>query len=119
LITWQLSLSGNALRVLVAIREGNVTDNALMNRTLAHFITAVRALEREGLITHEHHVGIPREGEQPVFATPGRKYHYEITTKGELALQLAAFDLQDFLAEVGLELSRDATPTLTERGDGA
>lgn len=102
MIIFQLTLSGQQLRTLVAIKHGNALAS-----NIPSFVSSANALLREHLVTHESCVCKPRhpaDGSHK-FPTKGRKWHWEITTKGELALQLAAQDLHDFLEEVTGELA--------------
>ena len=132
MIVWQLSLSGHALRTLVLIREGNWHD--IEHRTVPdHFVTWVRSLKREKLISHEAPCncdGPPswwrdsvmpedslwREGQH--WHEKGRKATFEITHKGELALELAAEDIGDFLEEVRAEILPPAKRGLIDRIKG-
>lgn len=91
MIIWQLTLSAAQLRTLVALRHKRFPERGSPDS----FISSVRALMREGLVTHH-----------PERLTPkltGGPFPYDVTKKGRLALQLAAVDVGDFLREISNE----------------
>ena len=109
MIIFQITLSGRQIRTLVGIKNHSWFKDD-QRGSPDHFITSVRALERDHLITHEN----PCECDQPTrwkadsHDSEGKLRHYhtkrtdnfEITKKGEIALELIAMDLQDFIKEV-------------------
>lgn len=111
MIIFQLTLSGHQLRALVAVRETDSPWNRLSG-VPDHWMSSSRALIREGLVTHESPCDckkatkhVYRETSMPYpkprhFHQAGRRWPFEITEKGELALQIAAHDLHDFLQEI-------------------
>ena len=63
------------------------------------YVSTVQNLIRQGLATHESPMSLP--GQQPIkFADKKRKHVYEITPKGQAALELARHDLKDFIDQV-------------------
>ncbi len=116
MIIFQLTLSGHMLRTLVSVREQTWLEHDTRSFP-DHFISSIRALERERLITHESPCNcneptrwiqaakddFARSDGKAHFHMPGRKHAFEITEKGELALRIAAQDLSDFLVEVQSE----------------
>ena len=108
MIIFQLTLSGRQIRTLVGIKNHNWYERDKTGSP-DHFITSVRSLVREGLITHENpcdcdkptkwKASIGRGGVPQHYHTK-RKDSFQITTKGELTLQVIAMDLQDFIKEV-------------------
>ena len=68
------------------------------------YVTTAASIIRQGLATHEKPLnndylstGVYK------FKDKKRKYPYEITEKGEAALRLVAFELEDFISQVRLE----------------
>lgn len=68
-------------------------DNPL-GPEIAHWITAVRGLIREGFITHKE---VPyQKWELPAFANPAKhRQAWEITEKGKLMLQIVAIEIEE------------------------
>lgn len=112
MIIFQLTLSGHQLRTLVGIQQHAWSEERFRGIP-DHFITSVKALERERLITHESPCDCDKPTrwlmrKEPNIGRSGKVKHFhtrridpfEITEKGELALKLAAQDLHDFLLEV-------------------
>ena len=107
MIIFQITLSGNQIKTLIALRERQTVlpdgepdwqhGGALVPwPAYGGFTTPVHRLISEGLVTHMGRP-LPR----------GRKHHYEVTKKGELILQYIALDLKDFLTEIKAETRRN------------
>lgn len=113
-IIFQITLTGAMLQFLAHLHQQEVNGDPeyIHQLTMRNFITVSHSLERQGLITHESHIKPYSPGDEPpTFATPGRRFHYELTDKGRAALQLAACDLKDFLADIGVVLDKPTAPT--------
>ncbi len=67
------------------------------------YVTTTQNLIRQGLATHEKPTNNDylKTGEYK-FASKKRRFPYEITDKGEAALQLVAFDLKEFVDQVSM-----------------
>lgn len=119
MIIFQITLTGPMLQYLAALKrqeETGVNVNELLYPD-SRFVTTMQSLIRQNLVSHE----IPlnnREastGKVPAeWKTKGRRFYYEITAKGIAALQLAGFDLQEFLDQVRLGLPGPMTPSYGE-----
>ena len=108
MILFQLSLSGHMLRLLVMLVDQHRTGiQAYTYHDLPNFVSTFHSLKREGLATWEEPIK-DANGYSPLegpfkFRSKGRKFVYEITPKGRAALELAAMDLHQFIAEVTLQ----------------
>lgn len=105
MIIFQITLTGPMLQYLAALKhqeEAGASAHELLYAD-GRFVTTMQALIRQGLASHESPVSDKRnkDGEREIkWATKGRRFHYEITPKGLAALQLAGFDLHEFLGQV-------------------
>lgn len=114
MIIFQIALSGNQIKTLIALRERQrllpdgdpdwKKGGALIPWPhYGGFTTPVHRLMSEGLVTH---MGKP--------LPRGRRHHYEVTKKGELLLEYIALDLKDFLTEIRLETRRSIKHAMKE-----
>ena len=102
MIIFQITLSGKAIRHLLAVKHETMPEQGWPD----HYVATSRQLQREGLITHLDPIK-PNGGtswDDPPQYSDGRKFHCQITPKGELVLQLVATDLKDFLNELRDEI---------------
>lgn len=107
MIIFQIVLSGNQIKTLVALRERQrvlpdgdpdwrVGGPLVPWPHYGGFTTPVHRLISEGLVIHYSNP-LPK----------GKKHHYEVTKKGELLLEYIALDLKDFLNGVAMETRRE------------
>ena len=116
MIIFQITLTGPMLRTLAMIKAANARGVSVVEMpSTAHdgrFVTTTHSLKAQGLILHhwpsqDSHSTLP-EAERANLP----RWSYEITPKGDAALQLAAFDMQDFLDEVKASAGMLAEPVL-------
>ena len=116
MILFQIALSGNQIKTLIALRERQrllvAGDYELGKGPLVPypqwggFTVPVHRLIEEGLVSHVH--PLPK----------GRKHYYEVTKKGDLLLEYIALDLKDFLEEVRKQTRQEIKSRL-KRHSGA
>ena len=93
MIIFQITLTSSMLQYLALLKHQDATQIDIITATGRdpRFVTTVNSLLRQGLC--EHHPEYAKDE-----AT--RYLVYQLTPKGDEALQLAAFDVRDFLETV-------------------
>ena len=106
MIIFQITLTGVMLKHLAVLKRQHETGVSAFDalRWDGKYVTTTQSLINQGLATHEKptnndylSTGVYK------FREKGRRFPLEITEKGLCALQLAAYDLKDFVDEVSLK----------------
>jgi hypothetical protein len=92
MIQFSVTLSPNQIAVLRGVQIENDTNDQTYY-AISHFISGVRLLLNERLVTHS-------------FNGEGKGYRYDITEKGRLLLRVIELDVKDFAETVSLETER-------------
>lgn len=109
MIIFQITLTSAMLQYLALLKQQEATRIDLITATGRdpRFVTTINALLRQGLCSH--HVEYTKDE-----AT--RYLVYQLTPKGDAALQLAAFDLRDFLDTVRAALPAPGADVVADEG---
>ena len=103
MIIFQITLTGIMLQHLAMLKRQAESERSAYDalRWDGRYVTTTQSLIRQGLATHERptnkdylSTGLYK------FKDKARRFPYEITPKGLVALQLAAYDMKEFIDQI-------------------
>lgn len=117
MIIFQITLTGPMLQYLAALKHQEEVGVEALNLLAAdgRFVTTMQSIMRQNLASHELPINYTTAKNPGEYKFKGkRRFIYEITPKGMAALQLAGFDLSEFLTAISKGLSAPVVPRYQE-----